>query len=95
MSAESIPIPKFALGKCFITPAALEALTHEDVLRAIRRHESGDWGDLDEIGRLKNERSIKDGSRLRSVYHAANGTEFHVITEADRSITTVLLPEDY
>ncbi len=94
MSAESVPIPKFALGECFISPTALEALTHEDVLLAIRRHESGDWGDLDEHDRQENERSLAEGSRLRSVYHAANGTKFHVITEADRSITTVSLPDD-
>jgi hypothetical protein len=95
MSAESIPIPKFALGQSCITPAALEQLTHQDVLRAIQRHQAGDWGDLDEHDRQENEFSLKEGFRLFSVYHSAQGVKFYVITEADREITTVLLPEDY
>lgn len=86
---------KFPLGRCFITRNALEQLKNEDVLLAIRRHHAGDWGDVDEADREENELSLVQGLRLFSVYHTANGTKFWIITEADRSVTTVLLPEDY
>ncbi len=86
---------KFQLGRLLITPAAQEKLTNDDVLGAIRRHVQGDWGDVCEDDRTENELSLEQGYRLLSVYHAANGTKFWVITEADRSATTVLLPEDY
>ncbi len=59
------------------------------------RHAAGDWGDVDEHDRRENEQSLDHGFRLFSVYHAADGTKFWIITEADRSATTVLLPEDY
>jgi hypothetical protein len=84
-----------SLGQIVATPNALKHLTNEDVRTAIMRHQSGDWGDLDEHDRQENERSLQNGHRLLSVYHAQNGTKFWVITEADRSCTTVLLPEDY
>jgi hypothetical protein len=61
----------------------------------LQRHQAGDWGDVDEHDRQENELSLKNGFRLLSVYHAANGVKFWIITEADRSATTVLLPEDY
>ena len=86
---------KFSLGNLMATPAALEALTPSDLVTAIRRHLSGDWGDVSEEDRNENEISLKDGFRLLSVYQGANGTKFWVITEHDRSVTTILLPSDY
>jgi hypothetical protein len=86
---------KFRLGRIVATPNALERLSQNDILVAIGRHQAGDWGDLDEQDRQENELSLKEGFRLFSVYHAANGTRFYVITEADRSVTTFLLPEEY
>jgi hypothetical protein len=86
---------KFQLGRVVITPAALEALDTEDVVAAMRRHVTGDWGELDEHDRAENELSLRQGFRLLSAYTAASGTKFWVITEADRSVTTVLLPSDY
>jgi hypothetical protein len=95
MSASLYPIAKFRLGRIVATPNVLAQLTQEDVSTAIRRHQSGDWGDLDEHDRVENELSLKAGFRLFSVYHAGNGTKFYVITEADRTVTTLLLPQDY
>jgi len=95
MSAQKIPIALFRLGKLVATPNALQRLSQEDILVAIQRHQAGDWGDLDEHDRQENEISLQRGFRLLSVYHGKNGTKFYLITEADQSVTTVLLPEDY
>lgn len=89
------PSAKFRLGHLVATPNSLLHLTQEDILRAIRRHQSGDWGDLCAEDQVENERALRDGTRLLSVYHSANGVKFWIITEADRSATTILLPEDY
>ena len=62
---------------------------------AFGRHLSGDWGEVCREDWIANELSLKEGTRLFSVYNAANGTRFWVITEADRSATTVLLPDEY
>lgn len=86
---------KFALGQLAATPAALDALTHEDIQTALKRHLCGDWGDLDEEDMAENELSLQQGFRLFSAYKGANGTKFWIITEADRGLTTVLLPSDY
>ncbi|TAK97432.1 MAG: hypothetical protein EPO07_13250 [Verrucomicrobia bacterium] len=86
---------KFRCGKIVTTPNALERLTREDILRGIGQHQAGDWGDVNEHDQQANERALTEGTRLWSVYQAANGTMFWIITEADRSATTVLLPEDY
>ena len=85
----------FALGRTVITRAALAQLTPADVALALSRHARGDWGDVSEEDRRKNELSVREGFRILSVYNSANGRKFWVITEADRSATTILLPEDY
>ena len=90
-----IPVAVFRLGRIVATPALLERVTHEDIIRAIARHQAGDWGELDTEDRQTNDRAITEGGRLLSVYHAENGVKFYLITEADRSVTTALLPEDY
>jgi hypothetical protein len=86
---------KFELGQTVSTRNALETLHPEDVLIAMSRHHAGDWGDLCEEDRQANERALSQGGRLFSVYRDRNGTKFYIITECDRSYTTVLLPEDY
>ena len=86
---------KFPSGQIVITPTALNTLSQTDVQTALVRHLRGDWGDVDEHDRKENDVSLQRGFRLLSVYHAANGTKFWIITEADRSATTVLLPSDY
>ena len=95
MSAKAWPIAKFRLGKIVSTPNALSQLTQDDILFAIQRHQAGDWGDVDEHDRAANERALVEGARLWSVYHTESGVKFWLITEADRSATSVLMPEDY
>jgi hypothetical protein len=90
-----VPIAVFRLGQIVATPNALCKLSQDDVLRGIQRHQSADWGDVDEHDREANNRALTEGTRLFSVYHAATGMKFWIITEADRSVTTVLMPEDY
>ena len=90
-----IPVAKFLMGRLVATPNALNYLTQDDMLKALDRHRSGDWGDVCEEDRQANERSLAEGSRLLSVYHSVKGVKFWIITEADRSATTILLPEDY
>lgn len=87
--------PKFALGRTVITANAARVLPPEEVSAALRRHIRGDWGDVDSHDWAANQAALVDGSRLLSVYRTVEGTTFYVITEHDRSITTVLLPEDY
>lgn len=87
--------PRFPVGQFVITSNAASRLTDDDVTSAIRRHVQGDWGEVCEEDRLENDRSLIEGSRLLSVYDAQDGLRFWIITEADRSVTTVLLPEDY
>jgi hypothetical protein len=86
---------KFKLGHTFVTPTARRTLDPADVLAAIHRHASGDWGDVCAEDREENEYSLTRDLRLFSVYHDRHGTKFWIITEADRSATTVLLPDDY
>jgi len=87
-----LPVP---LGRTVATPAALEVLTQADIVAALRRHSTGDWGEVDAHDRAANDDALNVGERLLSVYRSASGTTFWVITEADRSVTTVLLPDDY
>jgi hypothetical protein len=86
---------KVPLGRLVATPNAVETLQPEDIQAALRRHVTGDWGDLDEHDKLANEEALLRGDRLFSAYHSETGVKFYVITEWDRSVTTVLLPEDY
>lgn len=83
------------LGQAVITRNAMESLHPEDVLGAMRKHAAGDWGDCCPEDWEANNQALRDGSRLFSVYHDRTGAKFWIITEADRSATTVLLPEDY
>lgn len=85
----------FPLGNVVITPNALGQLTHADIQLGLQRHQAGDWGELDEHDKQENERALGMGLRLLSSYRAAGGVNFWIITEADRSVTTLLLPEDY
>lgn len=86
---------KFSLGQTVSTTNAVNTLHPEDVLVSMGRHQAGDWGDLCEEDRQANEQALAHGGRLFSDYHDRNRTKFCIITECDRSYTTVLLPEDY
>ena len=87
------PLP---LGKVLATPGALQLLRDagEDPSGYLARHVSGDWGELDAHDRRANERSLERGWRVLSSYTVGEGRVW-VITEADRSVTTILLPDEY
>lgn len=87
----------FPLGQVVATPGALAALeeSEQSPLEFILRHARGDWGDIPEEDVKENEFSLVNGFRLFSAYHTANGTKIYVITEWDRSVTTLLLPSEY
>lgn len=89
--------PKFSLGTVVATPGALRALEEsgESAFDLLYRHASGDWGELDEHDKRENELSLVHGFRLLSAYKLKSGEKIWVISEADRSVTTLLLPEDY
>lgn len=95
MTAPRIPVAIFRLGRMVTTPNALQSLTKEDILAGIQRHQAGDWGCLQASDWEANDHALLQGGRIISAYNALTGTRFWIITEADRSATTVLLPEDY
>ena len=86
---------KFPLGQTVITRTAFATLPTHEIATALDRHRQGDWGDVGKEDWRANERALKLGERLLSVYRTTDGTRFWIITEWDRSLTTVLLPEDY
>jgi hypothetical protein len=85
----------FPLGRCVITANAKDTLHPEDVKLSLDRHNCGDWGELCQDDWKENELSLAHGGRLFSRYKDRSGSLFYIITEHDRSVTTVLLPEDY
>jgi hypothetical protein len=87
--------PKFPRGRILLTQAARSVLSDEDINFALLRHHCGDWGELDPGDRRRNESALVEGERLLSVYRSSKNIRFYVITEADRKVTTILLPSDY
>ena len=89
----------FPPGHIVATPGALDALRNsgdtEALARLLSRHLSADWGDVDAHDWQANDAALRDGSRLLSAYTLGDGTRIWVLTEADRSSTTVLLPDEY
>ena len=85
----------YELGRIVATPGALEVLAPEEPLVLLRRHASGDWGAVDAHDQRANNRALEDGTRVLSAYVSAGGERVWVITEADRSSTCILLPEEY
>jgi len=92
-----VKIARFPFGQVVATPGVLQALEEagETPATLLRRHITGDWGEVDEYDRQENERSLVDGCRLLSAYTLSTGTKLWIITEADRSSTTLLLPSEY
>ena len=90
-------MPLFHLGQVLATPGALELLeTHQlTALPFVLRHVSGDWGDICAEDRQVNADALQYGSRLMSVYAITPTETLWIITEADRSCTTLLLPQEY
>jgi hypothetical protein len=94
----SLPtIPLFPSGQIVATPGALALLeqVNQSPLEFLSRHLRGDWGDLCQEDKTENELSLKCGFRLMSSYQVTDKEKLWIITEADRSVTTLLLPADY
>src|ERR1700730_9393485 len=91
------PVTRFTVGRTFITPGAEEALViaGQTGIEFLRRHMSCDWGELPEEDVKENELSLTEGFRLLSAYQTGKGQKLWIITEADRSATTILLPSEY
>ncbi|KGS91812.1 putative type I restriction-modification system methyltransferase subunit [Burkholderia pseudomallei] len=89
--------PRFKLGRIFATPAALEVIAnaHVSIIDLLIRHVRGDWGELSESDRRQNELSVEAGLRVLSAYVLPRGQTVWIITEWDRSSTTLLPPGDY
>ncbi len=87
----------FTLGHVVATPGALAALEKAGQQPGdfLARHVSGDWGEVPPEDIEENEYSLQHGFRLLSAYHTSAGEKLWVITEADRSSTCILLPEEY
>ena len=97
MSAQLMhPNPRFNLGQVVATPGAIEALAEVNCLpiTLLNRHQCGDWGDLCDEDKTANNEALGNWDRLFSAY-IIQDVKFWVITEADRSVTTILLPEEY
>lgn len=95
MDHEVSETAKFPLGRLVATPGALAAVSHDEIMESLRRHLRGDWGTLDKEDWAANEWALADEGRLFSVYFTTTNVKFWIITECDRSATTVLLPGDY
>ena len=88
---------KFELGRIVSTPTALEAINASGQTPEffLDRHVKGDWGDVCDEDKAANEQALVDGERILSAYKTLLGVRIWVITEADRSSTCILLPEEY
>jgi len=90
-------ITRFALGQTYVTPGAEEALmiAGQTAIEFLRRHMSRDFGELADEDIQENELSLREGLRVLSAYRTSAGQKLWIITEADRSSTTILLPSEY
>jgi hypothetical protein len=88
--------PLFALGAIVATPGALELMEQGniDAFQLLHRHVTGDWGDLDAEDKQENDLSVQKGYRILSAY-GRGGKRLWIITESDRSVTTILRPDEY
>ncbi|NVZ09757.1 hypothetical protein HW932_10840 [Allochromatium humboldtianum] len=96
-SAAPLLQPLFSLGRLCTTPGALATLASLSLSpwSFLARHQRGDWGDLDADDRRANTLAVIQGSRVFSAYDLGHHQSLWIITEADRSVTTLLLPEEY
>ncbi len=89
--------PLFPLGQVVATPGALAALqeARQHPLELLRRHQAGDWGEVPAEDQQENDFSVTHDLRILSAYTLRSGVKLWLITEADRSYTTLLLPAEY
>ena len=97
MRVEGETVIRFPLGRVVATPGALSALEKAEQLPAefLDRHVNGDWGEVPEADKQENELAVEQGLRILSAYTTSAGDRMWIVTEADRSATTILLPEEY
>ena len=95
--ASRIAKPLFPLGQTYATPEAIEALSEagQEAAEFFNRHQRGDWSEMCEEDKRENEYSVDRRLRIFSAYHTSKEVKLWVITEADRSVTTILLPSEY
>lgn len=87
--------PLFQLGQLVITPRALDLLDARSLADALARYCKGDWGDLCAFDKRSNDEAVENGTRILAAYSDTAWHKFWIITEWDRSYTTILLPEEY
>jgi hypothetical protein len=92
---KSVKYIPFFWGSIYKTPGTRETIPNHELLAALTRHIHCDWEDCSPDDWAENDFSVDKDLRLFSVYHSSDGTKFWIITEADRSATTVLLPDEY
>lgn len=95
LNSRHIKGKKFDSGHIVATRAALAVLDQMEINRALYRHLAGDWGECNEMDKAENDAALHKGFRILSAYTSQSGEKFWIITEADRSATTILLPSDY
>lgn len=90
-------VGKFPLGQIVATPGALEALEQSRQSPAVflTRHAAGDWGEVSSDDAQLNDDALSNGSRVLSAYRTSRNARLWIITECDRSVTTLLLPSEY
>lgn len=85
----------FSIGQIVATPGVLKVLWQQELGAALLRYARGVWGDVGNDDWQENDRAVEEPGRLLSAYHTHDGTKFWIITEWDRSATTILLPDEY
>lgn len=88
-------VARFNVGRVDVTPGADDQVHEDDLFDFFVRHTAGDWGEVDDEDRQANDEALVNGRRLLSAYTDRYGVRLWIITEADRSATTLLLPEEY
>jgi hypothetical protein len=91
---------KVQLAALMMTPGVQSLIAEDrhaakDIATALRRHANGDWGDVCQEDKNLNDEAVTRGMRVLSAYNVTGGTKIWIITEADRSITTILFPNEY
>lgn len=87
--------PFASLGRLVMTRGVAAEIPLDEILIALGRHQRGDWGEVPPEDAAANDRALRKGGRLLSAYRTAHEVRFWIITEADRSSTCVLLPDEY
>lgn len=95
MPSRSKKVKELELGRMMITQNAMNRIDSLELSKAVARHRACDWGSVDEEDQKSNDRALENGERILSAYESQDDEKFWIITERDRSATTVLMPEDY